>query len=356
MLLLVIAVTGVLQCYGLPSTYNTYSLATFDAEEENIIDGIAIGTSVISYAWSSPAAWKKYGLPIFQLATSVQPFGVITEYLNYARKKQDIKYAIIDIHGLRKETVIDCLHTGYFMTAYLDIPDLSARVKVLESLFDYAEEAFDYYGIPEDASNYVDLENKSTYYIPFLNFHNRWVDGLKKSDFKTFHNKYLGANDRTLAFESKDFTERAENWKYEPLEDIDDFQKKQLQKIFDYGKENNIEFLFVAFPSFHSKETQQELGALLDYCENQGYNTIDFATEEMAKEINLNLSTDVYNSGHLNSKGGLKVTNYICQYLIDNGYPTTDHRGDERYKHWDSATENYTKFYKSGWASSNSKK
>lgn len=349
LLLLTIAVTGVLQCYGLPATYNTNSLATFDAEEENMIDGIAIGTSVIAYAWNTPAAWEKYGLTIYQLATSVQPFGAIPEYLNYARKKQDIRYCVIDVHGLRKDAVFESLRTGYFRIAYLDVPDIPSRIKILNSLFDYAEAAYDYYGKPEDTSRYVDLDNKAPYYFPFLNFHDRWMEGLKKSDFRTGYNKYLGANDRGLTFNTRDCSHLTENWKYEPLEDIDDFQKEQLNRIFEYGKENNVEFLFVSLPSFHAKEVHQELGALLDYCKKNGYNTIDFATEEIVKDAELDLSQDVLNSGHLNSKGGIKITSYICKYLINHGYYTPDHRGDERYEHWNTATKDYLKFYKYGW-------
>lgn len=353
LLLLAVAVTGVMHCYSLPKSYDTRNLAALDAENENLIDGIVFGTSVVGYSWITPAVWQDYGMALYHMATSEQPFGIIPEYLDFVRKKHDIKYAVIDIHGLRKRTVMGSIKASKIRSAYLNIPDFFTRFKVLQSLFDYAEAAYDFYGEPtENRGKYINLNDKS-YYLPILAFHSRWVDGLKKADYVTVANKYMGANDRSNAFGVMDCSGYLDRWDFEAPGDIDDFQKAQLEKLFAYGKENNIELIFVSLPSFRSKDEQRDMAGLLKYCSEKGYDTLDFADEEVIKDAGIDLSKDFVNKGHLNSRGGIKSTKYICEFLIEKGYYTPDHRGDERYKSWDKATAAYWKFYNKGWQGKN---
>lgn len=347
LLILAVSVLGVFQCYGLPRTYDTKNIAAFDAEEENLVDGLVLGTSVIAHAWQTPLAWQNYGLSIYHLSTSVQPFGVIPEFLDYAAKSQDIKYVIIDIHGLRNESVISGLRPAKFRAAYLNIPDLESRINILKALFRYVSEVYDFYGKPEKTSNIVNLNDKS-YIIPFLAFHSRWVDGLEKADFVTVKNEFMGGDDRATAFGITDCSKLIKNWDLREVKDIDEFQKNQLQLVFDYAEENGLQLLFVNLPSFRPAEDQAEMRDLLEYCKSKGYHTIDFSTEEMAEEIDLDLSMDFVNDSHLNAFGGKKITNYICQYLIDNGFYSVDHRGEEAYAHWDETAESYMEFYQKG--------
>lgn len=351
-LVLTVSVLGVLQCYGLPRTYDTRNIAAFDAEKNNLVDGIILGTSVVSYAWLTPIAWKNYGLSIYHLATSVQPFGVMTDYLDYVDKSQDIKYVIIDIHGLRTEAIYASLAPAKFRTAYLNIPDFGSRVNILKSLYNYVEDVYDFYGKPEDLTDIVDVDDKS-YIFPFLNFHSRWVDGLEQADFVTVKNIYMGADDRDNAFKVKNCSKYTSVWDFGEVKDIDEFQKSQLQKIFDYANEHDLQLLFINMPSFRTKAEQEEMRNIIEYCKNQGYNTIDFANMEMIDELNIELNNDFINRGHLNSAGGVKVTNYICEYLIENNYYSVDHRGDSAYSHWDTTYEEYNKYFQDGWSRNN---
>lgn len=349
LMLLVLAVSGVMHCYGLPKDHITRNIAAFDEEKEKTIDGVVLGTSVVAYAWVTPAAWQDYGLSIYQYSSNAQPFGAMNEYLDHIRETQDIKFAVIDVHGIRSAAVKTSIRPGVYRYAYLNVPDIKHRYKILDALFDYAAKAYEAYDISEEEqAEYIKLYDIS-YYIPFLNFHGRWLDGLKKSDFVTVANKFKGANDRKNTFDVYDCSSYIDRWDYELPEDINDFQKEQLQRVFDYGKENNIELLFINLPSFRTKEEQQEMGALIEYCRKQGYDTIDFTDEAVLKESQVDISKDFCNKGHLNSNGGIKVTKYLCQYLIDNGYYTPDHRGEKGYESWDTVSDAYWSFYNKGW-------
>jgi len=349
-LLLAIALIGVMQCYGLPKTYDTRNLATIDRLEKNSLDGIVIGTSVVGYSWNTPVLWRNYGLALCHTATSIQAFGAIPAMIDFVRKSHDLKYVVIDVHGLRRSTIMASLEEVRFRSAYLNVPDLISQYKILNALFDYAESVYEFYGEPtKNRDKYVDLTDKS-YYLPIIDFHSRWVEGLVMRDFVTVESKYLGALERAIGFQVKDCTEYLDRWDFDSPGEIDAFQKDQLDRLFEYGKENNLEFVFMSLPSLQSKEEQQELAGLLKYCADHGYDTIDFASEKMLEETGVNLAKDFCNAGHLNSRGGIKTTKYVCEYLIENGYYTPDHRGEEKYSSWDSAAKAYYKFYKKQWA------
>ncbi|MBQ3137293.1 MAG: hypothetical protein IJB74_07430 [Clostridia bacterium] len=346
-LLLAVAFVGVSQCYGIPNSYDTRNLAAFDDEKEGTIDGLVFGTSVIGYSWNTPAAWQDYGMAIYHMGTSEQPFAVIRPFMDYALKKHDIKYAVIDVHGLRSKTVISSLKATKVRSAYLNFPGEFSRFKVLHAIFDYAEMAFEFYGKPKDGK-YVNLNDKS-YYLPLYIFHSRWVDGLKKSDFVTVENKYMGANDRKNAFGVMDCSGYLNLWDYEITGEIDGFQRQQLEMLFEYGKEKNIELIFISLPSFRTKDEQRELSNLIKFCNEQGYDTIDFADETVLNEAGIDLKKDFVNKGHLNSRGGIKSTKYVCEFLKEKGYYTPDHRGEELYKSWNKSAKAYFNFYENGW-------
>lgn len=348
-LLLTISVAGIMHCYGLPKTYNTKNIAAFDAEKKNQVDGVVMGTSVVAQCWLTPVAWQEYGLSIYHLATGAQCFGITTEYLSYAKETQDIKYAVIDVHGLRTDAIKSGLTPPRFQSAYLDMPDFETSLKARKAIFDFAEQAYEFYNIDPVAEELVDIES-SDYNIPLYNFHSRWVDGLGKSDFVTVKNEYMGADDRTeLAFGVTDCSEYIDVLDFKGTYKPDSFQKAQLQKLFDFAEENDIELLFINLPTFRSTEAQQQLNGIIKYCSDKGYKTIDFATKKMLKEVGIDLKTDYANRGHLNSKGGEKTTKYVCEYLIENGFEAVDHRGDKEYSHWDSVAKDYAKFYNDGW-------
>lgn len=350
-LLLVTVMLGVFQCYGLPSSYDTRNLAAFDAEEKNTVDGLVFGTSVVGYGWITPVAWENYGIAAYHMGTSAQPFAVIQPFVDYALKKHDIKYIVVDVHGLRSKAVMTSIQDTKVKSAYLNFPDPIYRYKVLHAMFEYAEEAFEYYGEPtEDRGKYVNPYGKS-YYLPFYIFHSRWVDGLVKSDYVTVKNKYLGADNRPKkAFGVYDCSDCLDVLDFGEPGEIDGFQKQQLEKLFAYCEEKDIELVFMSLPSFRSKEEQKDMSSLLKFCKEQGYDTIDFSDSDVMEKCGIDPAQDFVNPGHLNSKGGIKVTKYICEFLKEKGYYTPDHRGEELYSSWDVATEAYFKYFEKGWA------
>ena len=348
-IILCIAVMGVMHCYSQPKYFNTRFINTFEEMPDNTVDGIVIGSSVIAHGWVSAVSWEKFGIAAFQFGTSVQPIGSIPGFIEYAEKNHDIKYVIIDVRSLRKQSLMTSITSSKVQEAYLNIPDLASRYSMLMDLFDYAERVYDYYGEPEKESDKLD-RTKASMYLPLLAFHNRWVDGLEKADFVDVKNEYLGANDRYTAFLSRDMTANVKNLNYGKTAELDDFQKSELDRLFEYLEQTDLEVLFISTPSFKSASIQRELGSFIEYCKESGYNTIDFCTPEMLQEVGFDTKVDFSDNGHVNLAGAQKLTTYICQYLIDNGYPYEDRRGQDGYEIWDKGLEAYKEYYRKGWA------
>lgn len=348
-LILCVAVAGVMHCYSQPKYFNTRFINTFDEMPDNTVDGIVLGSSVIAHGWVSAVCWEKYGMAAFQFGTSVQPMGSIPGFIEYAEKNHDLKFVIIDVHSLRKQSLMTSVTPSKVQEAYLNIPDIASRYSMLMDLFDYAERVYDFYGEPEKEADKLD-RTKASMYIPLLAFHNRWVDGLEKADFVDVKNEYLGANDRYTSFLSRDMTANVKNLDYGRTVEIDDFQKGEIDRLVEYLKKTDLEVLFINTPSFKSKAIQRELASILKYCEDKGYNTIDFSTREMLKEAGFDTKVDFSDNGHVNLAGAEKLTTYVCEYLIDNGYPYEDRRGQEGYDIWEKGLETYRDYYKKGWA------
>ena len=349
LLILALSAGYIMVLYDYPPSNDLRSLNAFPEFEENTIDGVALGTSVVKYGFVPTAAYEKTGVSIALLGTSLQPFGATIPLLRYAKKTQNIKFAVIDIHGLRSDAVKSSIVPAKIQNLYLNIPSRIEGYKMSPDLFDYVERAYEYYGKPESKSQVINRHD-TFWYVPFISFHSRWQDGgLVKADFKGLEPRFLGAyNVKARVFATTDCSEYLDCWDYK-ITDIDDFQKNELKLLFDFLEENDIRPLFINMPSFRENDEQQENASLIEYCKEHGYDAIDFCTSEMLDELSLNPKTDFLNRGHLNSKGGVKFSKYIAKYLSENGFTTTDHRGQEGYEIWDTAKKKYNKFYKKGW-------
>ncbi len=351
-LLLCVAVSGVMHCYSQPKNFNSRFINSFEDMPDNTVDGIVIGSSVVAHAWVSAIAYEKYGLTTAGIGTSVQPFGAVKGFIDYAQKNQDIKYVIIDVHSLRSQNIFTSVSPAKVQEAYLNVPDISVRYSMLNDLLDYAERVYDYYGYPEeDSGDEILKRDDISLYLPIYSFHNRWVDGLKKADYVAVKNDYLGANDRSSSvFVMKDVSDLVERLDFDGLVEINDFQKNELELLFSYLENQGIEALFINTPSFRRAEYQQELSSILAYCEECGYNTVDFSTREMLDKLGLDPKTDFSDQGHVNLKGAQKVTECLCEYLVDNGFPVEDNRNKEGHEYWDEGAKNFKEFYVKGWA------
>lgn len=336
----------VINIYAFPTSFSTRCVAGFYKEEKNTIDGVFLGTSVVSCGWNAPVAFKEHGIAVYAMGSSIQPFGIYPEYLEFIRKTQDIKYAFIDVHGLRRQARLESLVPAKARIPYTDLKYGKSRTMMRKSVYDYVERAYDFYGVPDERYEYFDT-SKTSYVFEFIDFHNRWIDGLEKADYVTVANPYKSAHDRKRTFYINSNASHIDTWEYGPYV-IDEFQKNEIQRIIDYAEKTNLEVVFINFPTFTASWEEGELHGIMEYIESIGQRTLDLQSLDILEDMNVSYSLDYADRTHLNSKGSAKATMYLSEYIKENLY-YEDHREDERYESWHKCFEKYSKYFKNGW-------
>lgn len=332
--------------YSFPTSYVTRIIESFYDEKEDTVDGVVIGTSVIGMGWMAPIGWHEYGMTVCNLGTTVQPFGAIPEIIEFAKSRQNIKYVVIDIHGIRRSAIISSVLDKNLRRLYLSMHLSSERYKMLNISLEFAQRVYDYYGYPKNESDII-TNNKLQLYVPFYDFHNRWKDGLVKADYTQVINPYKGAYDTNNTFKIFDASDLVSKWNCTKY-GLDSFQINELEMLFDYLEDTDMPVLFINYPSVRGEEEESQLLAAAKYIEEKGYNVLNMCDMNVLNEIGFDVSADFINNGHVNSKGAYKVVKYVCSFLKEN-YEYEDHRGQEGYESWDKATEDYDKFLRAGW-------
>lgn len=348
-----IVLGSVVRVFGIPlerPVWNVTRFNEFYEEPRNSWDGVVLGTSCIDRGWVPPLAWNEYGMTVYNMATNGQPTILCTGLLEEIRKTQDVKFAIIDIRGAR----VSCLSAKEAQIRRVtDAMKYSVnRQKLVKKILDFYQEFYtrkevrNAIGDEKADRKWAELD-KASLYIPFLKYHSRWATGLNEADFVKQVSDMKGVFDNEKGpFNVKEVTDPnvVENVTTELL----DAQKEILDELLEYGKDTDLQLLFVSMPVFTGKEKQGELNSLIRYLEEKNATVLNFNTEEMYEEVGLNFSEDFYNKHHMNSRGAMKFTKYLAGYLKEN-YDFEDKRNREEYRDWDEAYEKYVKFYKEGW-------
>lgn len=343
-LILGIILCAVISVFGMPMDKDTAlgvmkRYNDFYDEPENTWDCVLLGTSCVDRQWAAPLAWKEYGMTVYAMNTDVQPMYLTTNLLDEVRKTQDIKLAVVDIRGIRmnslKPTEVRVRRVTDSMRFSLN------RLKTVKKAIDFYPE----YNLYADEENKVKKPGRAPMYFSFLKYHSRWKAGLFRSDFIRPVNDMKGIYTAPDAFhaeevEPTDVTEDAG--------ELNQLQKDVLDEIIAYGEDTGLEILFTVAPSRLGKGEQVEFNAAVQYLEEKGAKVINFNTTETYEEIGLDFSQDLYNAHHMNTRGAVKFTEYFARYLHEN-YQFEDKRGREEYKDWDEAYERYVKFFEEGW-------
>lgn len=346
--------SGVVYALQVPEVMEVMNINTVESVPAGTIDGIVLGPSTVSAAWVSAVGYEKYGTTVYHMGTAMQPFGAIYPYVEYIKQNHDLKYIVFDIHSLRRENLYGSVNRSNLVGACTAMGSVEARFKTFEALLEYADRIYEYYGEPEEGRfNRLD----PSIYTRLLDIHGGWIDGFSAADRTVgIMDDYLGAHKSNSAFEIEDMTPLMGNLDFEGDIFIDDFQKGELERVFEFCEEENIKVVFISIPSLRNLEIQQELTTLLRYCADRGYDTIDFGSREMFDEVGIDYTKDFYDNGHMNLAGGEKMTDYVCRFLVENGYSTVDHRGEEGYEMWATASENYFTMSREGWKRADEKR
>ena len=114
--------------------------------------------------------------------------------------------------------------------------------------------------------------------------------------------------------------------------------EKILIELLEYIKTTNYNYLFIVSPYIETEKHKENFNYISEIIKKYGYDFLD--CNDYYEEIQLDFSTDFYDSAHVNILGAEKYTNFLTKYIKEN-YNLPDRRGE--YKDWEALLSNWNK-------------
>lgn len=315
---------------------------TFLELEENSVDAVYIGSSVVDRSWIAAKAFNDYGMTVYPYASNklhlTMPKFMIEEVL----RTQDPDLFIIDISCYPSDPKLE-----YPASRVRRIVDHMPLTKNKLEAIQYARKYL------EGAEGY---EYDASWYLPFIKYHGRWdymdndIVPLTKADFENGTSRYMGA-----------FTDKGKTGRITPQEyptvvsdtlQIPETSEEILRDFLDYAKElenkTGKKFLFVKAPCALSEKEMSEFNYCFDIVDEYGFDYINFNTDKMYEKVGVDFDIHFYDKSHLNAVGAMNYTEYFSKYLKEK-YDLPDHRGADNYENWQTAYYNYLELYDTLW-------
>lgn len=293
------------------------SIHSFYEVEEDTIDVLCVGSSLGYSSFQPNTLWNEYGYTSYVLCSMKQSlptsYYLLQEALNYQRPK------------------VVFLEAYYFFCdkKYYDEP-------ALRNAMDGMKLGKVKHQMIQDMLAESSWKDKLSYYIPFLKYHGRWSE-LKDTDF---HSKnYLKGS----VFSLKTYPMEEHRLPEEGCE-IPELALEYFEKIVELCKEHDIKLIVYSVPYGYNDDMKE----LYEYTKKitvtvEGYLSkrgIDFISFWDADVAGIDWSTDYRDFAHYNTRGAMKVTRVLGDYL-QSVCVLPDHRQDEAYGSWQQDFEKF---------------
>lgn len=292
LMLLVILMIGYIACSNvLIGKSGKGRIDAFYKEEEDSLDAVFIGSSHLYYAMFPLQIYEEYG--IRSSVIGGDGLGVPMTYycVKEAISTQHPKVIVVDLYKAFSDLKIESIpFTHNLIDAW---PYSKNKIDAVQDL------------IPE--------ENRLEFYMPLYLYHTRWKE-LKQEDFEESICYTKGAAPQFGRYDASSFMEVDRNQKQE----IPETALEYIHKIINVCDENNVKLIFTVLPyvAIGENEYQQKVfNSLYDVADEYNVEIINFFHN--MDELDLDLTFDFSDSGHLNYYGGVKATRYIGRILAD---------------------------------------
>lgn len=313
-------------------TSDEIRVKNFYRMEKNSLDMVLIGASTAFTDYSAPYAWKERGITSYSFATNMAPMGLAKPMLKEARKTQKPKLFIVDINGVLYNDELETKEGS--LRLFLDNMKFSInKVETVKEL--------------------VPKENRASFYIPFLKYHENWekinesIEMSKHQLENMFDKNHLsiagmeGNSKMDPQYNSIDIS------KYPNATQMYKKSGDALIDLLEYCKKEDIKnIVFTNMPRYYSQKMIHQRGVIIaagKAIESYGYKFYDF--DEYVDEIGLDPLTDFYNTNHLNIYGQRKFTTFMID-TIQNDYDMKSEHEPSIIEHWDKEYKSYEKVYK----------
>ena len=290
-------------------------------EKENSLDAVYIGSSKVYAYWNPNVAWNDYGITVYPYNCASQPLMVAEYLVREARKTQPDAVYIINISTLGDGGVKD-----YVMHRLFDFMPFSIdKLKFMDYCLDMAE---------------LGPLERLEYYFPIIRYHTKSTN-LKEGNVSPSSLKDVnGAN--TLGHYFNRTVDLTDEYKItDERVGISKELDQSIDSLLDYCEAENVKVLFTSAPCAENEEMRGKINTVADKIEARGFDVCNFVKHP--EEMNLDLATDYYNSDHTNVHGSIKYTKHLSEYLVDK-YHFKNKKNDKDYESWNKGYENYQKY------------
>lgn len=287
-------------------------------EPPDSLDVVILGSSQVYCGIDPLTLWQQYGIPAFDLATSLQsPWGSYS-LAKSAIRTQHPKVIVLDMLMFTEQLNDSADKMPFFDHRVYDPIPLSFR-KIWEVL-----------STPE-------IHNPIEILFPLLLTHSRIQEQqLTESDFD-----YLVEAQRQ-PLKGYELVKRSEPVQLENIfadtpAPLPDAAEKYLKHIIDLCKKESVHLLLIRTPGKNNQLTARQS---LRIAEIAGENQLEFLNfNQLTAEIGLDPAHDFVNdtglSTHLNTDGAVKVSSYLGKYLFQT-YGLGDRRDEAAYQSWEA--------------------
>lgn len=304
--------------------------ADFYNNKENY-DVLFLGSSHMIMGISPMELWNDYGIVSYNLGNYNQTIPVDYWVLKNALDYTSPKLVVIDIY-----------------TIFLDEKYQENRIFRLHEMFDTMPLSKNKVSAVYDL---VPEGERMGLLFPFSLYHTRWSEINSTFWDKAYPSTEKGANLDCSCLDYADGLNYAPVIEVTPPEIINRNEanvkettaKEYLRKIIELCQDKNMDILLTALPFSPTREQQEWINSAQVIADKYSINFLNF--NEECTFINYN--TDFMDSGHLNSSGARKTTNFLGAYISDN-YDLIDRRNGSIASDWNQDYADYED-YKLEW-------
>ncbi len=321
------------------------NMAMFYAQEKDTIDVAFVGSSAL-YRFISPTEmYLNYGVTSINFATANMNIyampGVIDELIKY----QHPKVIVIEIRNYINNADRE-MHGGEFTEE-----ELAKKESMFNRLVNNMPVSLTRSKIIHDTVPEMLGQDELDWHIEYLKTHTNWKN-TSPSDIKSFFRRYVfkqvddfdgnyygvdykGTVARSVIYhnEDRDFSD------FDKVSEISGKWLEKLQKVVDKAKSCGTEVMFLTTP-YPTNETKVSYENFVEkYLTEQGVHYLN--CNKRYDEIGIDFATDFYDDEHSNTKGIVKVTNYLAKHIIDYYDLEKTELTKEQQKDWQEAAEKW---------------
>lgn len=285
------------------------AMESFYDLEENVVDVLFLGSSHCYCSVNPAVLWENYGIASFSLAISGQDLASSYHCMKEALKTQKPKVACVEMY-------------------YANCHGYEVKGNMYRNLLGYhLSRNF------IDAVSNIAKEEKREFLLKWPIIHTRYGE-LSKEDFSRnrMRRTYMGY---AGGFQVENIGE-IPVYRGEKQLAIGEEEEAWLERIFELAEENGVDLCFFLAPFGANEEAQMRYRYVESLAEAHQVPFLNLIA--LQQELGLDVEQDFIDSGHTNSYGALKISDYLGRYLSEQ-YELQDRKGDKRYALWEENLE-----------------